>query len=162
MSEVSNEIIKYYVFKTIDLCVFTGCAKDEAEQSSVTIINIVEGRDMISKGIENNHNFFMKKDEILLSHKNSHGEDYTQLVNEEEDDEILMKCSDQHKDIMPDEAQKSHGLEINHWCVYVDYEVNHKESEGIKEKHSKIMLRDHDKELRLLEEWLINPRIDED
>jgi hypothetical protein len=101
-------------------------------QSSGTVINIVEGRDMLSKGIEQNHNFVMKKDEILLSHKNSHGEDYTQLVNEEEDDESLMKCSDQHKEMMPDETQKSHGFEINHWCVYAGYEGNHKKRKELK------------------------------
>jgi hypothetical protein len=30
MSEASNETMESYVFKTNDLCVFTGCAKDEA------------------------------------------------------------------------------------------------------------------------------------
>jgi hypothetical protein len=161
MSEESNETMESYVFKTNDLCVFTGCAKDKYGQSSRTIIKIVEGRDTLSKGIEQNQNYVMKKYEILLSYKNSHGEEYTQLVNEEVEDGSLMKCLDQHKEMMPYETQESHGFEINHWCVYASYEENQKESEGIKNKHSKIMLRYYDEELRLLKEWLINSRIDE-
>jgi hypothetical protein len=92
MLEASNETMESYVFKTNDLCVFTGCAKDEAGQSYVTVIKIVEGRDVISKGIEHDHNSIMKKGEIFVSHKNIHGEDYTQLVNEEANDYSLMKC----------------------------------------------------------------------
>jgi hypothetical protein len=162
MSEASNETMESCVFKTNDLCVFIGCAKDEVGKSSDTFIKIVEGRYILSKGIEHNQNYVMKKDDILLSHKNSHGKYYTQLINEEADDGNLMKCSDQHKEMIPDETQESHGFAINHCCVYVGYEDNHKENEVIEKQHSKIMLRDCDEELRLLEEWLINPRIDED
>jgi hypothetical protein len=43
MSEASNETMGSYVFKTNDLCVFTGCAKDEVGQSFGTVIKIVEG-----------------------------------------------------------------------------------------------------------------------
>jgi len=95
----------------------------------------------------------------VLSHKTSQGEDHTQLVNgiiEEAnaDDKSLMKCSNQHKEMMPDETQKSHGIETNHCCVYVGYKNIHKENEGVEEHHSDTMLTDYDEELRLLEEWL--------
>jgi hypothetical protein len=138
-------------------------------QSSRTVIKIVEGGGMLSKGMEaeHNHNYVVRKDEILSSHENSPDEDYTQLVNEiveEEDveDESLMKCSDQHKEMMPDETQESHGFKTDHWCVYAGYEDNHKENKGVEEQHSDIMLTDYDEELRLLEEWLINPKIEGD
>jgi hypothetical protein len=105
----------------------------------------------------------MKEDERMPSHKNSQGEDYTQLVNEiveeeDVDDESLMRCSDQHKEMMLDETQESHGFKTNHWCVYAGYEDNHKENEGVENKHSNTMLTDYDEELRLLEEWLISPK----
>jgi len=92
MLEASNETMEPYVFKTNNWCVFTGCTKYEARQSSRTIIKIAEGRNMLSTGIEQNQNSVMNKDEILLSHKNIHVEDYTQLVNDEIDDGSLIKC----------------------------------------------------------------------
>jgi hypothetical protein len=46
-------------FKNNNLCVFTSCAKDEVGKSSGTVLKIFEGRDMISKGIEQNHDFVM-------------------------------------------------------------------------------------------------------
>jgi hypothetical protein len=52
MSEASNEAMGSYVFKTNDLCMITGCAKNEAGQSLGTVIKIDEGGDMIFKGIE--------------------------------------------------------------------------------------------------------------
>jgi hypothetical protein len=109
----------------------------------------------------------MKEDEIMLSHKDSQGEGYTQLVSgiveeADVDDKYLMRCSGQHKEMMPDEIQESHGFEINHWCVYAGYEDIHKENEEVEKKHSDTMLMDYDEELRLLEEWLVSPRIDED
>jgi hypothetical protein len=63
-----------------------------------------------------------------------------------------MKCSKQQKEMMPYETLESHGFEINHWRVYAGYEENHNENEGVKERHSKTMLRDYDEELRLLED----------
>jgi hypothetical protein len=33
--------------------------------------------------------------------------------------------------MMQDDTQKSHGFEINHWCLYAGYEEGHKENEGI-------------------------------
>jgi hypothetical protein len=92
----------------------------------------------------------------------SQDEDYTQLSNQiikEADDDRLMKYSYQHKEMMIDETRKSHGFEINHRCVYASYEGRHKENEGIENQHPKIMLRDYDEELRLLEEWLIGPKL---
>jgi hypothetical protein len=84
MSEASIKAMGFYIFKTNDLCVFTGYAKDEARQSSRTIIKIVEGGGMLSKGmeVEHNYNCVMTEDEILSSHGNSQGEDYTQILNE--------------------------------------------------------------------------------
>jgi hypothetical protein len=109
----------------------------------------------------------MKKDEIMLSHKNSHGEDYTQIVNEiveevDADDESLMRRSDQHKEMMSNETHKSHGFKTNYWCVYGGYEDNHEKSKEVEKQHSDAMLTDYDEELRLLEEWLISSKIDED
>jgi hypothetical protein len=42
------------------------------------------------------------------------------------------------------------------------YEDNHKENEEVEKKHSNTMLTDYDEELRLLEEWLVNPKIEEE
>jgi len=52
MSESSNEAMGSYVFKTNDLCMIAGCAKNEVGQSLGIVINIDEGGDMIFKGIE--------------------------------------------------------------------------------------------------------------
>jgi hypothetical protein len=56
------------------------------------------------------------KEMILLSHEGSQGEDYTQLANqivEKVDvDESLMRCLDQHKRMMPGEADENLML---HW-----------------------------------------------
>jgi hypothetical protein len=57
MSNASNETMESYVFKTNDLDVFKGCAKDESRHSSGILRNIAKGRDMLSKGIQQNKNF---------------------------------------------------------------------------------------------------------
>jgi len=103
----------------------------------------------------------------MRSHKYSQGEGYTQLVSgiveeADADDKYLMRCSDQHKDMTSNETQESCGFKINHWCVYASYEDTQKENEEVEKKHSDTMLMDYDEELILLEEWLVNPRIDED
>jgi len=55
----------------------------------------------------------------MPSHKNGQGEDYTQLVNKiveevDADDESLMRCSYQHKEMIPYNTQESHGFKTNH------------------------------------------------
>jgi hypothetical protein len=116
---------------------FRGCAKDEVVQSSGTVIKTFEGGDMNSTimKVEHNHNSIVNKDETMLSHKNSHGEDYTQLVNRlveevDADDESLMRISNKHKEMMSYGTQESHGFKMDHWCVYVGYEENQNENQG--------------------------------
>jgi hypothetical protein len=46
--------------------------------------------------------------------------------------------------------------------MYSGYEDNHKDNEGVEWKHSDIILKDYDEELRLLEEWLVSPNMNED
>jgi hypothetical protein len=42
MSEASNESIGSYVFKTNNLCMFTGCTQNEVGQSLETVIKIMK------------------------------------------------------------------------------------------------------------------------
>jgi hypothetical protein len=144
ISEASNETMGSYVFKTNDFCMITGCENNEVGQSSRTVINIFEGGDVISKGMKEkkNHSYVVKRHEITLSHKSSHGEYYTQLVNNivkevDDDDESLMKCSYQHKEMIPKDTQESHGFKFNQWCVYAGYEDDQEKSEEVEKKHSR-------------------------
>jgi hypothetical protein len=71
------------------------------------------------------------EDEIISSHKSSQGEDYTQLVNEiveevDANDESIMRCSNQHKEMMLDETQESHVLKLIIGVCMQGYEYNHK------------------------------------
>jgi hypothetical protein len=148
LTEEENEASKPYVFKSDNLCMIAGCAREEVGQSSGTVIKTVEDGDMLSESIatEHNQNFVMKGDD-MLSHEGSQGEGYTQLANqivEKVDvDESLMRCSDQHKRMMPGEADErldvaleqikmmleastetseSHSFTIDHWCVFAGTE----------------------------------------
>jgi len=116
MPEESNESMWYYFFKTHDFCVFIGCEKDKVRHSSKIFIKIVGSEDMLLEVMEEeeNQNYVVKKDELTSSHKDSPDEDYTQLVNEEEDVEIIMKCSYQQKEMILDETQESHRFKIDH------------------------------------------------
>jgi hypothetical protein len=54
------------MFLKLMICVYLQVVKRmKLGKSFGVVIKIVEGRDVLSKGIEQNHNFFMKKDEIF-------------------------------------------------------------------------------------------------
>jgi hypothetical protein len=88
-----------------------GCEREEIGQSHGTVIKTVEDGDMLfeSIAIEHNHNSVMMGDEIL-SHEGIQGEGYTQLatqiVKNAYVDESLMRCSNQHKKMIPGEVDE--------------------------------------------------------
>ena len=113
-------------------------------QSFEAIINIEEYEGVPFQSTEGgkNKNYVMNEDETTLAHKRNQRKIHTQLTNE-----IVGK-----KLKRPISAIRS--TELSH------EDIQKKDKD--EEEHSYVMLTELDKDLRLMEEWLINPKIEED
>ena len=98
--------------------------KEKVEQSPWTVMKSEEKEDVLSKSMNAEYNFVVVRDE-MVSYEYCM-QPVTHTVEEKDDGEILMLCSEQQKGRMPEkistETLESHVFEIDFWCVFASIE----------------------------------------